>query len=88
MSTENGYCNGYTNGFVNGDSCEMVSSIADDNGGCDDIMNNFDAKLNCETAKKTVLERISTVTKPGITREEVVDQYSDWVENSNYEQVR
>ena len=82
MSTENGHCNGYTNGVVN------VDSNAYSHGGSDDILNNFDAKLLCENAKKTVLERISTVTKPGITREEVVDQYSNWVEKSNYEQVR
>ena len=83
MSTENGHCNGYTNAVVNGDNSANCNGSSGD-----DILNNFDAKLLCEKAKKTVLERISTVTKPGITREEVVDQYSKWVENSNYEQVR
>lgn len=53
----------------------------------EELLNDVHAKLHDEGAKETVLARISTVTKPGITRDEVMDQYSDWVKNSDYEDV-
>lgn len=53
----------------------------------EELLNDVHAKLHDEGAKETVLARISTVTKPGITRDEVMDQYSDWVKNSDYEDI-
>ena len=66
------------NGVQNGVSNGVVT---------EELLNDVNAKLTDENAKETVLARISTVTKPGITRNDVVDQYSDWVKNSDYEDV-
>ena len=70
------------NGVVaNGVATNGVSKVSDE------LLNDVNAKLTDETAKETVLARISTVTKPGITKEDVVNSYADWVQNSDYEDV-
>ena len=75
---QNGIQNGVTNGIKNGNTNGVVT---------EELLNDVHAKLTDENAKETVLARISTVTKPGITRNDVIDQYSDWVKNSDYEDV-
>ena len=74
-----------TNGVQNGTSNGVTNGVS--NGVTEELLNDVHAKLHDENAKETVLARISTVTKPGITRKDVVDQYSDWVQNSDYEDV-
>lgn len=78
MATGNGSCNNYCNGVVDG-------HVNNDNS---DLMTNFEARLYDQKAKKVVLDRISTVTRPGLTKEELIKSYSDWVADSDYEQVR
>ena len=70
--------NGVQNGVTNGGSSGVVT---------EELLNDVNAKLTDENAKETVLAIVSSITKPGNTKEDVIDKYSDWVKNSDYEGV-
>lgn len=53
----------------------------------EELLDDIHAKLHDEDAKETVFARIATVTKPGITSTDVINQYREWVEKSDYEEI-
>ena len=57
------------------------------NGVTEELLNDVDAKYINQKASEAVLAKIHTVTKPGISRNDVMDSYSDWVKTSDYEEV-